>query len=110
MSMLDTLTQLDFSMLIDNLIHFRVSSEVMSMCAALSVVGAIILAKFTGSIGTITFPVHFCTLLIGTILTNGILNGIDIPAFQYQQEAFVYSIGGMISTSFAMLWFTGVDA
>ncbi len=108
--MFDILAHLDLSVLFDNLSHLRVSSEAMGMCAALSAVGAIILAKFTGSIGTITIPLNFGILLIGTVLTNGILGGIDIPSFQHSQEALLYTVSGMISTSFAMLWLTGIDA
>lgn len=108
--MLDTLAHLDISTMFSNMIQLKVSSQVLVMCAFLSAAGAVVLAKLTGRFGNLTYPLNFSILLAGTVLANGLFAGIDIPSFQQQQEAVVYAVGGLVSASFAMLWFTGIDA
>jgi hypothetical protein len=108
--MFDALVHFDISTMISNMFHLKVSSQVVVMCALLSAAGAVILAKLTGSFGNLTYPLNFSVLLAGTVLANSLFAGIDIPSFQQQQEAVVYAVGGLVSASFAMLWFTGIDA
>jgi hypothetical protein len=47
---------------------------------------------------------NFSALFIGTGLANILLDGIDIPAIQYEQEVMLFTLIGLIFGSFAMLW------
>ena len=75
------------------------------MSVLFSAAGAVILGKFTGTFGNLTVPLNFSALFIGTAVTNSLLNGVDIPTIQYQQEVLLYTVVGMITGSFGMLWF-----
>lgn len=105
--MFDTLAQVNVANIFNDLIHMRMSAQVLSTCIVFSAIGAIILAKFTGSFGSVTFPLNFIALFVGTFVTNCLLDGIDIPSIQYQQEVLVFTIAGMVSSSFAIMWAAG---
>ena len=74
------------------------------MSLLFSAAGAVLLAKFTGMIGHLTIPMNFSALFIGSAFANILLAGVDIPTIQYQQEILIYTIVGLITGSFAMLW------
>lgn len=102
--MLGNLLYSTLSNAIDHLIRLDMSSEALLMSVLFSAAGAIVLSRFTGTIGNLTVPLNFSALFIGTGITNILLAGIDIPAIHYQQEIMLYTLLGLITGSFAMLW------
>jgi hypothetical protein len=89
---------------LEHLVRLDMSREALMMSLLFSAAGAVLLAKFTGAIGHLTLPLNFSALFIGAGLANIIFAGVDIPAIQYEQEVLVFTLLGMISGSFAMLW------
>ena len=102
--MLSNLLYSTLSNTIENLVRLEMSNEALLMSLLFSVGGSILLAKFTGTIGHLTFPLNFSALFIGAGFTNILLAGVDIPTIQYQQEVLLFTILGLITGSFAMLW------
>ncbi|MBI2718703.1 MAG: hypothetical protein HY245_09495 [Rhizobiales bacterium] len=66
--------------------------------------GALILAKFTGSIGSLTVPVHFSALLIGALSANWLFRGLHLPIDQQLQQPMLVSLLGMLVAAIIMLW------
>ena len=102
--MLSNLLYSTLSNAIEHLVRLDMSNEALFMSLVFSAAGSILLAKFTGTIGHLTIPLNFSALFIGAGFTNLVLDGIDIPAIQYQQEVLLFTILGLITGSFAMLW------
>ncbi len=102
--MLTNLLYSSLSNTLEHLVRLDMSREALIASLFFSIAGAFLLAKFTGTIGHLTLPLNFSALFIGAGLANIIFAGIDIPAIQYEQEVLVFTILGMVSGSFAMLW------
>ena len=102
--MLGNLLYSSFSNAIDSIVRLDLSREALMMSVIFSAAGTVILGKFTGSLGHLTAPLNFAALLVGSVIANCLLDGIDIPAIQYQQEVLVFTILGLISGSFGVLW------
>ena len=102
--MLNNLLYSTFSNTIENLVRLEMSNEALLMSLLFSAAGALLLAKFTGKIGHLTLPLNFSALFIGAGFTNILLAGFDIPTIQYQQEVLLFTILGLITGSFGMLW------
>ena len=105
--MFHTLAQINFAEVIDNIIHLRITGQVFTTCVIFSVIGAIILSRFTGSFGNVTYPLNFAVLFLGAVITNSALRGIDIPVLQHQHQVLMFTVAGMLETSFTFLWLTG---
>ena len=102
--MLSNLLYTSFSNAVESIVRLDLSPEAMMMSVLFSAAGAIVLGKFTGTIGHLTVPLNFSALFVGTVITNSLLDGFDIPAMQYQQEILLFTILGLIGGSFGMLW------
>jgi hypothetical protein len=102
--MLTNLLYSSLSNTLEHLVRLDMSREALMMSLLLSAAGALLLAKFTGTIGHLTLPLNFSALFIGAGLANIIFAGVDIPAIQYEQEILVFTLLGMVTGSFAMLW------
>ncbi|HQY72254.1 MAG TPA: hypothetical protein PLK44_00915 [Aestuariivirga sp.] len=89
---------------LEQLVRFDLSREAMLTSLLFSAAGALLLSRFTGAIGQLTLPLNFSALFIGTALANILLDGFDVPAFQYEQEVLLFTLVGLIAGSFAMLW------
>ena len=102
--MLSNLLYSGLSNAIENLVRLDMSNEALLMSLLFSAGGALLLARFTGTIGHLTIPLNFSALFIGAGFTNILFDGIDIPTIQYQQEILLFTILGLITGSFGMLW------
>jgi hypothetical protein len=89
---------------LEQLVRLDMSNEAILSSLFFSAAGAFLLAHFTGTIGNLTLPLNFSALFIGTGLANILLDGIDIPAIQYEQEVMLFTLVGLVLSSFAMLW------
>jgi hypothetical protein len=105
--MFDTLAQINFAQLIDNVVNLRITGQVLTTCIIFSSIGAIILGKFSGNFGNVTYPLNFSVLFIGAVITNSAFDGFDIPTLEYQHQVLMFTVGGMCSASFALLWLAG---
>ena len=103
--MLSNLLYSSLSNAIEHLVRLDMSNDALLMSVLFSAAGSVLLAKFTGTIGHLTIPLNFSALFIGTGLANILLDGIDIPAIQYEQEVMLFTLIGLILGSFTMLWF-----
>ena len=88
----------------EQLVRLDMSREALLTSLLFSAAGALLLSRFTGAIGHLTLPMNFSALFIGTALANILLDGIDVPAIQYEQEVLLFTLVGLITGSFAMLW------
>ena len=102
--MLSNLLYSGLSNAIENLVRLDMSNEAFLMSLLFSAGGSLLLAKFTGTIGHLTYPLNFSALFIGAGFANILLAGVDIPTIQYRQEVLLFTILGLITGSFAMLW------
>jgi len=102
--MLSNMLYANFYETIEQLVRLDMSNEALLASLFFSSAGALLLARFTGAIGHLTLPLNFSALFIGTGLANILLDGIDIPAIQYEQEVVLFTLIGLILGSFAMLW------
>lgn len=102
--MLSNLLYTSLSNAIEHLVRLDMSGEALMMSVLFSAAGAVLLAKFTGTIGHLTIPLNFSALFVGAGLTNILLAGIDVPTIQYQQEVLLFTLLGLITGSFGMLW------
>jgi hypothetical protein len=102
--MLGNLLFSSFSNAIDSIVRLNMSGEALMMSVLFSAAGAVVLSKFTGSLGHLTIPLNFSALFVGTVITNTLLDGIDIPTIQYQQEIVLFTVLGLICGSFGLLW------
>ena len=102
--MLGNLLFSGFSNAINSIVRLNMSSEALMMSVLFSAAGAVVLSKFTGSLGHLTIPLNFSALFVGTVITNTLLDGIDIPTIQYQQEIVLFTVLGLICGSFGLLW------
>ena len=105
--MFDTLAQINIAALYDNVVHLRMSAQVLTTCIVFSTIGACILGRFTGNFGNVTYPLNFAVLFIGSFLANCAFDGLEIPALHYQQQVLMFTVGGMLSASFGLLWLSG---
>lgn len=83
--------------------------ESVSMSSLFSGAGAVILGKFTGSVGGLTMPLNYSAMFIGAIVANWFLGGIDLPMDQKLQQPMLITLGGMLIGAFAMLWWMQSD-
>jgi hypothetical protein len=81
-----------------------VPAETLPLSYICSGLGAVILGKFTGTIGSITLPLNYSALFIGAILANWALGGVDLPIDHRLHEPLFFSIVGMLVGAFAMMW------
>jgi hypothetical protein len=105
--MLETLVQFDFNALWDNFVHLRISPQALITCIVFSTFGAVILGMFTGNFGNVTYPLNFSVLFIGSFLTNCVFNGFHIEALRYPHQVLIFTVAGMVSASFGLLWMSG---
>lgn len=72
--------------------------------------GALILTRFTGTIGALTIPLNFSALYIGANISNGLLQNIKLPIDRTVELPMLVTVAGMTLASFAMLWWLQGDS
>ncbi len=81
-----------------------VEPEAVSISTLFSGAGAVILGKFTGSVGSLTMPMNYSALFIGALMANWAFRGLDLPIDQQLQQPMLITLGGMLIGAFSMLW------
>lgn len=82
----------------------HVRPEAMSLSILFSGAGAVILEKFTGSVGALTMPMNYAALFVGALMANWAFSGLHLPMDQQLQQPMLITLGGMLIGSFSMLW------
>lgn len=81
-----------------------VEPEAVSLSTLFSGAGAVILGKFTGSVGALTMPMNYSALFVGALMANWAFRGIHLPIDQHLQQPMLITLGGMLIGAFSMLW------
>lgn len=78
-------------------------AEMMPLSILFSLAGALILGRFTGSMGGLTFPINFSAMFIGATLSNWLLGGVKLTVADPVQQPMLFSMMGMIAASLLMI-------
>ena len=74
-----------------------------------SILGALILSKFTGRLGNLTVPLNCAALFIGAMLSTSLLSGIDLPVEHGLLQPLFVSLVGMLGGAFLMMFWLHPD-
>lgn len=72
--------------------------------------GALILTKFTGSVGSLTVPLNCSALFIGAMISNWLLQNLKLPLEHTVEAPMLISMIGMMIASCFMLWWLQGDS
>ena len=86
-----------------------VTEQQMPLALVFAVFGAVVLGKFTGSIGNITFLLNFSAMFIGSYFSNSLLHGLDLPIDRAIEQPMLISMIGMLGGAFLMMWWIQSD-
>jgi len=81
----------------------NMSSEDLPLAVVCCVLGAFVLTRFTGSLGSITVPVNYSALFIGVTVANWALHGLDLPVDKMVAQPVLIALIGMTVASFFMM-------
>lgn len=84
--------------------HFgEVSSDQMPLTLLCCMLGALILTKYTGSLGNLTLGVNFSALFIGAAISNWLFHGVDMQVDKLVAQPVIISVVGMTLASLVMM-------
>ena len=81
-----------------------ISPDLVPLIAVFSGVAALILTRFTGTLGSLTLLINGSALFIGAMFTNWLLQHVKLPVHSPIEGPLFMSIIGMILASAPMLW------
>ena len=81
----------------------QVSSEALPIAIICCLLGALILTKFTGSLGNLTVAVNFSALFIGAVTSNWLFTGVDLQIDKMVAQPVLVSSVGMTFASLVMM-------
>jgi hypothetical protein len=96
---------LSFLSWLPSLPEMNVSDGAVSISAAISGAGTVVLGKFTSNIGYLTMPINYCALFIGAVMANWLLSGIHLPVDPDFQAPMIFAVAGMMITALSMMMF-----
>ena len=82
----------------------NVPAEALPISTISSGAGALILGKFTGSLGGVTLPLNYSALFIGALVSNWIFGGIDLHLTHVIEQPMLVTMGGMTIAAMMMMW------
>jgi hypothetical protein len=86
------------------------SPDLLPLTGMFSGGGALILSKFTGSIGNLTLPLNCSALFLGAMVSNWLLQNLKLPLESAVEAPLLMSMLGMTVASFAMMWWLQGDS
>ena len=96
----------DFFSFVPNAGHMP--EHVLPLAILFSLFGALILGRFTGTLGSLTLPLNFSALFIGAILSNWVMRGIEMQIdAQIHRPLFGSLIGMLIASMIMLRWMQG---
>lgn len=72
-----------------------------------SIFGALVLGRFTDSLGNLTFLIHCCGLFLGAMLSTWLFQGLELPMDRAVHQPLLVALIGMLVSAFVMIWFLG---
>ena len=81
----------------------EISAEELPLTLLCCMLGALILTKYTGSLGNLTLGVNFSALFIGAALSNWLLHGVDMRIDKLVAQPVIISVLGMTLASLIMM-------
>lgn len=69
-----------------------------------SILGAMVLGKFTSNLGNLTLVLNCTALFIGASISTWLMRGIDLPMDHAIHQPLLVSMIGMLAGAFAMMW------
>lgn len=85
------------------------SPDLLPLMMMFSIVGGVILSRFTGSIGNLTLPINCSALFIGAMTSNWLLQNVKLPIESTVEAPLLFSMAGMTIASFCMMWWLQRD-
>ncbi len=85
------------------------SPDLLPLMLMFSIVGGVILSRFTGSIGNLTLPINCSALFIGAMTSNWLLQNVKLPIESTVEAPLLFSMAGMTFASFCMMWWLQRD-
>lgn len=80
------------------------SPDLLPLTGLFSGSGALILSKFTGSIGGLTLPINCSALFLGAMGANWLLQNVKLPVEGTVEAPLLISMLGMTVAACAMMW------
>ncbi len=81
-----------------------VAPDTVSLSSLFSGAGALILGKFTGTVGSLTMPLNYSALFLSALAANWLFRGLDLPIDQHLQQPMLVTLGGMLVGAFSMMY------
>ncbi|MFO1122871.1 MAG: hypothetical protein U1F47_11185 [Hyphomicrobiales bacterium] len=82
--------------------------HVLPLAILFSLFGALILGRYTGTVGSLTLPLNFSALFIGAMASNWLMRGIQMQVDAQVQRPLLGSLVGMLIAALIMLrWMQG---
>lgn len=85
------------------------SPELLPLTSLFSGGGALILTKFTGTVGSLTLPLNYSAMFIGAMVSNWLLQNLKLPLESAIEAPLLVSMIGMMIASCFMLWWLQGD-
>jgi hypothetical protein len=85
------------------LILIGLQTHIFVIALVSSAIGAVILSRFTMSLGMLTYPVNFCALMIGAVSANLLMKQVRLPLDYDFERPLVVSVAGMAVASILTL-------
>lgn len=87
-----------------------ISPDRVPMIGIISILGGLILTRYTGSLGSLTVPINSSALFIGAMLSNWLLQNVTWTVSSPIEAPLFLSIIGMTLASFCMMWWLQGDS
>lgn len=81
-----------------------ISPDRVPLIGVFSILGGLILTRYTGSLGTLTVPINASALFIGAMLSNWLLQNVKWTVSTPIEAPLFLSMIGMTAASFCMMW------
>ena len=85
------------------------SADALPLTYLCSLLGALVLGRFTGNFGNLTMLLNVSALFIGAAFSNWLFHGIDLPMDHSLHQPLLISMIGMLMAAFAMMWWLQRD-
>lgn len=83
----------------------KMPEEAAPISIALCGVGTLFLCKHTGGLGYISVPLNFCCLFFGMMVSNWLLNGVDLQIDKVVVQPVLFHILGMTIAALVVMYF-----
>ena len=74
-----------------------------------SILGALVLGRFTGDFGNLTMALNCSALFLGAMGSTWLLQGLDLPMDRAVHQPLLVAMIGMLVSAFAMMWWLRRD-